>query len=184
MSGNTPKQYDVKKYLKSHLASLGLLLAFYGAVITYAVLCSGWIPFSEHIPCSTFDPPILNPPLSNNYIIPAFFATSLLSLIIGVTMLCIYSIQVIRSCITADSEHVAILLVVSGFAYQVLGAWPLQETAKFPWEWQKLIMGYGPAFAWGLYLLSLVALVIGAVSLFVHSQDYHRRHPEVKAGWR
>jgi len=80
--------------------------------------------------------------------------------------------------ITVHSEHIAILLTVSGFAYQVLGAWPLQAAVDFAWDWQKQIMSYGVVFAWSLYLLSTVGLVVGAASLYVHSRDYHRRQRE------
>ena len=89
-------------------------------------------------------------------------------------MLCI---QYGYSPFNTDSEYVAILLVVSGLPNK-----PGMATSGDVLGNGKPIMGYGPA-CMGL-LLSLVALVIGAVSLFVHSQDYHRRHPEVKAGWR
>ncbi len=169
-------------YLRRHLASLGVVLASYGALLTYAVLCSGWTPSDGIQHTITLTPAIFNPPLPNSYLIPVFFATSFPALLIGTIMLYIYSIRVLRSSLTVDSEHVAVLLTVSGFVYQVLGAWPLQDASKFPWEWQRLIMGYGPLFAWVLYLLSLAALVIGAVLLFVHSRDYHRWHPELSHG--
>jgi len=80
---------------------------------------------------------------------------------------------------TVYSEHVAILLTTFGFSYQVVGAWPLGNAVDFPWQWQKQIMSYGPFFVWVFYLLSLVALGIGAFSLYVHSREYHRRHLEI-----
>jgi hypothetical protein len=57
----------------------------------------------------------------------------------------------------------------------VIGAWPLGQRDVFPWEWQKQIISWGPVFAWLLYLLSLVILVVGAVSLYKNSVIYHKR---------
>jgi hypothetical protein len=86
-------------------------------------------------------------------------------------------VNVLRFGITVDSEHVAILLTSIGFAYQVVGAWPLGNPVDFQWEWQKQIASYGGIFSWGLYLLSLIVLAIGAISLYVHSKRYHQKHP-------
>jgi hypothetical protein len=121
----------------------------------------------------------LYPPNLNSYIIPAFFLTSLPALLIGAAILCIYSIKALRSNVTTNSEHIAIILTVFGFAYTVLGAWPLQASIDFPWDWQKQIIGYGAVFAWGLYGLSLAVLIVGAVSLFIHSREYRKAHPDL-----
>jgi hypothetical protein len=40
-------------------------------------------------------------------------------------------------------------------------------------------MDYGSGFAWLLYFLSIVMLVLGAFSLYVHSRAYRRMHPEL-----
>lgn len=168
----------IANYIKKHSASLGTLLAAYGAFYLYSVIRTGWVPTDWTSQVHRLESLALYPPTLSPYIIPAFFLTSLPALLLGATLLCAYTIRVLRSNITADSEHVAILLTVFGFAYQVLGAWPLQSVVDFPWNWQKQIIGYGSIFAWGLYVLSLVVFVVGAVSLFVHSRDYHRRHPD------
>lgn len=173
------KIYHLGSYVKSHLASVGTLLFAYGAFYLYSVIRTGWTPSDGVIVTHSFTSLALKAPVLSPYIIPAFFVTSLSALLIGVVMLCTYTAGVIRSGLTLNSEHVAVLLTVFGFAYVVLGAWPLQEAVDLPWTWQKQIMDFGAAFAWMLYLLSTFMLVLGAVSLYVHSRAYHRRHPEL-----
>lgn len=169
----------VVDYLKSHKVSLGLLLAAYGAFFLATVVMGGWAPSDWGKDVFDYPQSATCPLMPRTYISPFFFVTSFPSLLIGVALLCSYTIGALRSGITVDSEHIAILLATFGFAYQVVGAWPLGNVVDFPWEWQKQIMSYGPFFAWILYLLSLVVLGLGAVSLFVHSRDYHRKHPEL-----
>jgi hypothetical protein len=169
----------IVSYVKSHSASLGTLLSAYGAFYLFAVIRTGWIPVDWVTQTPRLESLALYPPVLNPYLIPAFFVTSLPALLLGAAILCAYSVRALRSSVTVDSEHVAILLTVFGFAYQVLGAWPLQNVADFAWKWQKQIMSFGAVFAWGLYVLSLIALVVGAFSLFVHSRGYHRRHSEL-----
>jgi hypothetical protein len=93
-------------------------------------------------------------------------------------MLCVISLRDLRAG-TAVDEHVAIALTAFGFAYQIVGAWPLQSTVDMPWIWQKQIMSYGSVFGWMLYVMSWVVLAVGAVSLYVHSRIYHQKHPEL-----
>jgi hypothetical protein len=171
--------FNVKSYVKSHLASLGTLLTVSGGFYLYSVIRTGWVPTDGVSELHSFTSLALEAPVLSPYLIPAFFVTSLPIFLIGVIMLCYYTLDVLRNGLTVDSEHVAILLTVCGFSYQVLGAWPLQAAANFPWTWQKQIMNYGSVFAWLLYLLSLVMLVLGVVSLFVHSRAYHKAHPEL-----
>jgi len=170
---------NVKSYVKMHLASLGTLLTVSGGFYLYSVIRTGWVPTDGVSEVHSFTSLALKAPVLNPYMIPAFFAVSLPIFLIGVIMLCYYTLSVLRNGLTADSEHVAILLTVCGFSYQVLGAWPLQESTNFPWTWQKQIMDYGSVFAWFLYILSVVMLVLGAVSLFMHSRAYHKLHPEL-----
>jgi hypothetical protein len=167
----------IVSYVKSHSASLGTLLSVYGAFYLFAVIRTGWTPSDWATQTPRLES--LQPPVLNAYLIPAFFVTSLPALILGTAILCGYSIRVLRSSLTVNSEHVAILLTVFGFAYQVLGAWPLMGVVDFAWVWQKQILGFGSVFAWALYVLSVVALTVGVVSLFVHSRDYHRRHHDL-----
>jgi hypothetical protein len=169
----------IASYVKNHWVSLGVLLAAYGAFYLLAVISTGWSPIDwgkDVVQCA---PSAVTSLIPRSYVSPIFFVTSLPALIIGSVMLCIYSLRALRFGLTGDSERVAVLLVVFGFAYVVLGAWPLQTAANFPWEWQKQIMSYGPIFAWTLYLVSVVVLAVGGLSLFVHSRDYHSKHPEV-----
>ncbi len=168
----------IASYVKNHWVSLGVLLAAYGAFYLLAVISTGWSPIDwgkDVVQCA---PSAVSSVIPRSYVSPIFFVTSLPALLIGSVMLCVYSLHALRFGLTGDSERIAVLLVVFGFAYVVLGAWPLQTAANFPWEWQKQIMGYGPIFTWLLYGLSLVTLVIGGLLLFVHSRDYNRRRPE------
>jgi hypothetical protein len=173
---------SLSNYVKSHLASLGTLLTAYGAFYLYSVIRTGWVPSDGVTITHSFSSLALKPPVLSPYIIPAFFVTSLPALLIGIVILFTYTVGVLRNGLTVDSEHVAILLTVLGFAYVVLGAWPLQEAVNLPWTWQKQIMDYGAGFAWMLYLLSTVMLVLGAVSLYMHSRAYHKTHPELAFG--
>ena len=175
MSPN-PTLNRIVNYVKRHQVSLGLLLAAYGAFYLAAVITGNWTPADWGK--DVFDlPPFPNALLQRSYISPFFFVTSLPLLIVGTVMLCVYSIRGLCSGAVDDKEHVAILLVVFGFAYTVLGAWPLGNIDGFPWEWQKQIASYGGLFSWGLYILSVIVLIIGAISLYFHSRQYHQNHP-------
>jgi hypothetical protein len=169
----------LSSYVKSHLASLGTLLTAYGAFYLYTVIRTGWTPSDGFTEVHNYSSLVLQASVFSPYLIPLFFITSLPAVLIGIVMLCYYTVRVLRNGLTADSEHIAVFLTVCGFAYVVLGAWPLQEPVNLPWTWQKQIMVYGAGFAWMLYLLSVAMLVLGAVSLYVHSRAYHRAHPEL-----
>jgi xanthine/uracil permease len=93
-------------------------------------------------------------------------------------MLCVMSVKELRLGSAID-QYVAIALVVFGFGYLVVGAWPLQTVVDMPWIWQKQIMSFGASFGWMLYALGVVVLLIGVASLYVHSREYHRRHPDL-----
>jgi hypothetical protein len=172
----------IKNYIKNHSASLGTFLAAYGTFYLYSVIRTGWVPSDGFSQAHRLESLALYPPVLNPCIIPAFFYTSLPALLLGTAILCVYSVKVLQSNFTANSEYVAILLTVFGFAYIVLGAWPLQAAIDFPWDWQKQIIEYGAGFAWGLYVLSVVVFSVGAFSLFMHSRDYSKRHPELVDG--
>jgi hypothetical protein len=179
MSRNLTTRRNIVEYLKGHKASLGVLLAAYGAFFLASVIMGGWTPFDWGKDVFDFPQSAIYTLMPRSYISAIFFVTAFPSLLIGTALLCSYTIGVLRSGITADSEHVAILLTFFGFAYQVVGAWPLGNAVDFPWEWQKQIMSYGSFFVWLFYLLSLFVLGVGAVSLYVHSREYHRKHPQL-----
>jgi hypothetical protein len=122
--------------------------------------------------------------LPRSFIDPIFFVTGFPTLLLGAAILCVYSLRGITSECAADKQYVAILLTAFGFGYVVIGAWPLGQRDIFPWEWQKQVISWGPAFAWLLYILSLVILSVGVVSLYKHSVIYHQRHlrEEEKSG--
>ncbi|MCW3999553.1 MAG: hypothetical protein NWE93_04890 [Candidatus Bathyarchaeota archaeon] len=173
---NPPAINRIAAYIKRHQVSLGLLLAAYGAFYLTAVILGNWNPADWGKDIFNI-PPFPNAIVQRSYISPFFFVTSLPLLLVGATMLCAYSTRSLRSGAVDDGEHVAILLVAFGFAYTVIGAWPLGKIADFPWDWQKQIAGFGGLFTWGLYVLSVVVLAVGAVSLYVYSRRYHQSHP-------
>jgi hypothetical protein len=164
--------------LKAHKVAFGLLLAGYGIFYLSSVVLSGWSlsDWGNNIITYLFFP--ANSVLSSSLLNPLFFITSLPTLIIGTVILSIYSMFKIKPGAVDNKERVAIVLTVFGFAYQIIGAWPLGIKSIFPWEWQKQIIGFGAIFAWTLTVLSLFALVAGGVSLYSHSKIHHQKHPE------
>jgi hypothetical protein len=165
-------------HLKAHKVSFGLSLAAYGAYNLSLVIISGWTLSDWGGNIITYFPFPITSFLSSNLINPIFFTTSLPALIVGTSILCVYSIYAIKPEATDNKERVAIVLTIFGFAYQIIGAWPLGIKDVFPWEWQKQIISFGGAFAWTLSLLSLTALAVGGISLFIQSKIYHQKHPE------
>ena len=73
---------------------------------------------------------------------------------------------------------IGVLLTTLGFVYQVIGAWPVWNQA-YPWEWQTEIAKQGFFPVWSLFVLSLVALIIGIILLYIDSTEYHKRHPDL-----
>ena len=182
MNNNSLKQTSypnkVSSYVKNHWVSLGLFLSAYGALYLSSVILNRQTTFDWEKAIVIYSPTSISHMLPRSLIDPLFFATSLPSLIIGLSMLCYYSIREIEPETVADKRYVGILLTVLGFAYQVIGAWPLQHQTDFPWQWQKQIVSFGPAFAWILYLLSLSVLLIGVISLYKDSVIYNNKHPD------
>lgn len=174
------RQTKFMTQLNVHKALIGFTLATYGAFYLYSIILSGWTIDNWGRNITNYMPFPSNSLLSNNYINPILFATSLPSLVLGTTILCAYSIQNIKTKASKNKEYTAIILTFFGFAYQLVGAWPLQPKEIFFWEWQKQIIAFGPVFAWTLYLLSLIALIVGAISLLIHSRIYNKEHPEFK----
>ena len=167
--------YRISNYVKSHKVSLGLFLAAYGAFYLTSVVLSGWTMADWGKNITLYPPSTVNTVLPRSFIEPIFFISSFPALLIGAAMLCIYSIRGISSETSSDKQYVAILLTAFGFGYIVIGAWPLGQRDVFPWEWQKQIISWGPVFAWILYLLGLIVLVVGVVSLYKHSLIYHQK---------
>lgn len=183
MSNSSQKQtnykYMIPNYIKSHSASLGLLLAAYGAFYLSSVLLSRWTIADWGKDITGYPPSSINTLLPRSFIDPIFFVTSFPALILGAAMLCIYSIRGIRPEAAVNKQYVAILLTAFGFTYQVIGAWPLGHRIDFPWQWQKQIISNGTIFAWTLYILSLIVMAVGGISLYKHSLIYHKLHPEL-----
>ena len=172
-----PLIYRISRYAKSHKMSLSLFVAAYGAFYLSSVLLSGWTIFDWGKDITIYPPSSINTLIPRSLITPIFFVTSFPALIIGVAMLCAYSIRGINPEATDDKQYIAILLTAFGFTYQIIGAWPPVNPIDFPWQWQKQIVNNGPIFAWTLYSLSFIAMVIGVFSLYGHSKIYHQKHP-------
>jgi len=168
--------YRISNYVKSHEASLALFLAAYGAFYLSSVLLSRWTIADWGKNITGYPQPIINTLLPSSFIGPIFFVTSFPALIIGAAMLCVYSIRGIRPEAASNKQYVAVLLTALGFAYQVIGAWPLGHLIDFPWQFQKQIFSNGPVFTWTLYILSLVVLLVGVFSLYKHSLIYRQKH--------
>ncbi|HEX7483308.1 MAG TPA: hypothetical protein VF350_07565 [Candidatus Bathyarchaeia archaeon] len=166
----------ISKYVKSHHASLAIFLAAYGAFYLLSVILSHWTIADWGKDITNYPPTSINTLLPRSFIDPIFFVTSFPALIIGAAMLSFYSIHKITPKASDNKQYVAILLTASGFIYQVIGAWPLEQIKDYPWQFQKQIALNGGVFTWTLYLLSLIVLLIGVVSLYRHSQIFHKKH--------
>jgi hypothetical protein len=180
MSGDNqkhPYSYRLSNYLMHHKVSLSLLLAAYGAIFLSSVILGGWTMSDWGNDITFYPPSSVYHLLPRSFINPIFFTTSFPLLIIGTIGLCIYAIHGISPYTVNNKEHVAILLTAFGFAYQVIGAWPLGKLIDFPWDWQKQIIQSGLLISWSLYLLSLASLIIGGTSLY--SRIYHQKYPEL-----
>ena len=164
-------------YAKSHWVSVGLFLSIYGALYLSSVILNRHITADWEKAIEIYSPTSISPLLPRSLLDPLFFATSFPAIIIGLSLLCSYSIRGIESKTDANKQYIAILLTVLGFTYQVIGAWPLQRQTDFPWLWQKQIVSFGSVFAWTLYFLSLIVFSIGVISLYRHSLIFHRKHP-------
>ena len=170
--------FSVLDYIGRHKVSLALFLAAYGVFYLSSVVLSGWTISDWAKEPPGYPQSFFNPLLPRSYIPVLFFVTSFPALIIGATLLCLCSIRGINQD-SKDRQYVAILLTAFGFTYQVIGAWPLGKPLDFPWQWQKQIVSNGSIFAWTLYLLSLIVLVVGGASLYMQSRIYHQKHPNI-----
>ena len=103
-----------------------------------------------------------------SFLVPFLLVISL----IGSLMISVYCLRGIEPKRADNKEHAAVLATSLGFAYLVLGAWPLW-TQLYPWPWQEEIANYGNLLVFPLFVGSIIALFSGAVSLFIHSKIYH-----------
>jgi len=172
----TSQTRDFKNYVKLHKLSLSIILLSYGSFYLISVIMSCWTPLDWINAISKIPHTVVTPLIPPNILNPFFFVTSLPALIIGAISLCLYNIYEIKSKENYNTEHVAILLTSFGFIYIVIGAWPLGNPVGFPWDWQRQIMSYGPLFSWLLYGLAVLVLVVGVISLYVHSRNYRSIH--------
>jgi uncharacterized membrane protein len=158
--------YQMVKFVKNHQLSIGLLLTIFGVADLWFIMPNIW---SSAANWQGFY--LLMPQWSVT--VPILFIISL----IGTVILCVYSIRDIQLERTDNKERAAILVTALGFTYQVIGAWPLWNQ-PYPWPWQKEIANYGNLLVLPLFIGSLLALIIGAASLYIHSKINHKKHPE------
>lgn len=168
----------VPGYLDTHKVSLGLFLVAYGVFYLASVIMSDWRISDWGTDTTMYPPFFVNAILPRSTIAPLFFITSVPALLAGATLLSLYCSRGLSALTVQNREHVAIILTIFGFVYVVIGAWPLGSSVNFPWEWQKQIASNGAIFAWGLYILGLIVLVVGGITLYRCSKIYHQKHPE------
>ena len=171
----TPKTSNrVVSYAAEHRVAVGMVLAAYGAFFLACVVMGDWTPTDWGV--DVVDLPLTNiqPLLPRSFISPFFFVTSLPALLFGAALLCYSCIHDLCFGLTEQSQYAGLLLVVFGFSYIVVGAWPLQPVVETLWDWKIQTMSYGVGFAWLLTGLSLVALAVGCAALLAHSKEYHR----------
>ena len=180
MNPNKQLSYAMKihDHIKNHKVSLGLFLAAYGTFYLSSVIMSNWNILDIARKNSSLPPFAIGTLLSQDSIAAIFFASSFPMLFFGAIMLCYYCIKGLGMETVEDRERIGIILVSFGFFYITIGAWPLTKSTDFPWEWQKQIISNGVLFSWMLYILSIIVLVVGAVTVYRTSKIYHQKHPD------
>jgi hypothetical protein len=162
---------QVASFVKSHQFIIGLLLVFFGVSDLWFILPNLYGTL---------------PDLYVNWRVIYFFmpewATTipilLILSLIGTLMLSVYCVRDIQPARPDNKELAAMLAVALGFTYQVIGAWPLWNQ-QYPWPWQQQIANYGNLIVLPVFIGSLLALIVGAASLYIHSKIYHQKHPEI-----
>ena len=159
--------------VKRYQLSIGLLLVFFGVADLwfvmpnmYAGLVGDW-----HVDWRSLN--LYKPQW--NFTVPFLLITTL----IGTLILSLYCIRGIKPGSVDNKQNAAILVTVLGFAYQVIGAWPLWNL-WYPWPWQAEIARYGNLLVFPLFIGSFIALIVGATSLYIHSKLYHKTQASVK----
>jgi hypothetical protein len=164
----TNPAYKAASFFKSHQLIIGLLLVFFGVSDLWLVMPNlygtfrgfyvNWQAFYFYMPEWVF-------------MVPALLVMAL----VGTLMLTVYCVRDISPARPENKEHAAFLVTALGFAYLVLGAWPMW-TQSYPWAWQQEIANYGNLLVLPLFAGSLIALTIGGASLYVHSRIYHQKY--------
>jgi hypothetical protein len=164
--------YTIAKSVKNNQFSIGLLLVFFGIADLWFVMPNmyaglvgdwhiDWRFFYFYMPQWSFTVPIL-----------------LILTLVGTLILGMYSIMGIQSESIDNKQNAAIIVTSLGFTYQVIGAWPLW-TQWYPWQWQAEIARYGNWLVFSLFIGSLIAIVLGVASLYIHSKIYHKIHVDL-----
>ena len=177
MTNNRKKitfQNSVSNYMGNHRVSLGLFLASYGVFYMSSVLLSRWTIADWGKDITSYPPSTIN-----TIVTPQFYRSNLFchkSPSINHRSYNAYALTVIHGITPeapVDKQYVAILLTCFWVYVPGNRGLAIGEIDDFPWQWQKQIILNGSIFAWILYLLSLVVLFVGVVSLYKHSVIYH-----------
>jgi hypothetical protein len=162
--------YMMVESVKRHSLSIGFWLVFFGVADLWFVMPNlyaglvgdwpnvDWRFFYFYIPQWRFTVPAL-----------------LLMTLVGTLMMGVYCIRGIQPQVVDNKQNAAILVTALGFTYQVIGAWPLWNQV-YAWPWQAEIARYGNWLVFPLFTGSLIALIIGATSLYKHSKIYHQKN--------
>lgn len=160
-------------FVKSHQFIIGLLLVFFciGDLVfilpnLYGMLPHWWVSWQI---IYFYMPEWIA-------LVPALFIFGL----VGTLILSVYCITDIQPNRLDDKEHAAVLVAGLGFTYQVVGAWPFWNQS-YPWPWQMQIARYGNLLILPLFAGSLIALIVGATSLYLHSRIYHQKNTGITA---
>jgi len=158
-------------FLKAHQFAIGFLMVFLAVADLWFVMPNMYPSLLDwHVGSQFF-----------GFYMPEWFFTipaMLIMCLIGTLMLSIYGLRDIQPERVDNKEYAAILVTALGFTYQVIGAWPFFYRG-YPWPWQQVIANYGNLLVLPLFVGSLLALIIGAASMYIHSKIYHQKHPEM-----
>ena len=162
--------HQAAQFFKSHQLIIGLLLVFFGVSDLWFIMPNLYDTYpGYYVNWQAF------------YLFTAEWGVTipilLVMTLIGTLMLAVYCVRDIQPARVDDKEHAAMLVTALGFTYQVVGAWPLWNQ-PYPWPWQHIIAKYGNLLVLPLFAGSLLALITGVVSLYIHSKIYHQEHPE------
>ena len=125
-SASHNQTYARERWLRwDHRVSVSLFLAAYGAVYLTSVILGGWTPRRLGQRRTRVTRRLPPPLLPRSYINPIFFVTSIPALFLGTVASAPTVYVELSPQIARPKEAVAILLTACGFAYQVIGAWPI-----------------------------------------------------------
>ncbi len=157
-------------YIKRNQFSIGLVSLFFGVTDLWFVIpnmYAGLVGDWPHVDWRFF---YFFMPLWS-FTVPFLLVLSLF----GIFVLSLYCVPGIHTENINNKQVAAIIVTTLGFTYQVVGAWPLWNQ-WYPWQWQAEIARYGNFLVFTLFVGSLLALLVGAVALYLHSKIWHEKY--------